>query len=204
MGYFVRTKEQQACFVGIQKQDMERQLLLNVFILWKISPYRAVVNLALVPCLSLCGYCSYKSFCLAERSFALVGFVFLAVSEIRNKQGRKRGTFTIFTSHIKIPNSGENTCPLVEQQKQLAWVCTGGRVHDSGFQELSGSVQSMAVTGCNLLHVGDIFYLSVLLNKAFDHNSFHPGLCWKHVVRLLFGVVKKLYQCLPVRLPAPT
>lgn len=111
------------------------------FISCKISLYRAVVNLALVSCLSLCGFSSCKSFSLAEKSFALLGFV-LHVSKIRSKQGRKRGTFTIFTSHIKILNSGENTCLGEGQQEQLVWICTGGRVHDSGFQELSGSVQS--------------------------------------------------------------
>lgn len=200
---FITMKEQQGYFAVIQKQDEKWQVLLNVFILCKVSLYRAVVNLALVSCLSLCGYSSCKSFCPAEKSFDLVGFVLLVVSKARNKPGRKQGTVTIFPSHIKILNSGENTCLLVAQQKKLAGICTGGRVHDSGFQELSGSVQSMTVTGCNLLHVGDIFYLSVLSNKAFDHNSFHPGLCWKHVGRLMFFVVKNLYRGLPVQPPAP-
>lgn len=143
---FVRTKEQQGCFAVIQKQDEKGQLLLNVFLLCKISLYRAAVILALVSWLSLCGYSFCKSFCLAEKSIALVGFLLLLVSKIRNKQGRKWGTFTIFTFHVKILSSGENTCLLVAQQKQLAWICTGGRVHDSGFQELSGSVQSMTLT----------------------------------------------------------
>lgn len=70
---FVRTEAQQWCFAIIQKQDVKRQLLLNGFILCRISQYRAVVNLALVSCSSLCGYSSCKSFHLAEKSFALVG-----------------------------------------------------------------------------------------------------------------------------------
>lgn len=101
----------------------------------------------------------------------------LILSETRNEQGRKGGTFTVFTSHSKMLNSGECTWLVVAQLKQLAPICTSGRVHDFNFQELSGSVWSMIVTGCNLLHIGDIFYLAILSNKAFDHNFFHPGLC---------------------------
>jgi len=99
--------------------------------------------------------------------------VLLTLLEITNKQGRKGRTFTIFTSHIKMNaiNSGESTWLVVAQQKQLAQICTGGRVHDFSFQKLSGSVWSTTVTGCNLLHIGDIFYLPTLSNKAFDHNS---------------------------------
>ena len=93
---FVRTKEQQWCFAVIQKQDVKRQLLLNGFILCKISQYRAVVNLALVSCLSLCGYSSCKSFHLAEKSFALVGGSASRLRRDKEQAGQKGGNFRHF------------------------------------------------------------------------------------------------------------
>lgn len=53
-----------------------------------------------------------------------------------------------------MPDSGENTWLAEAQQKRLARICTGGRIHDFSFHELLGSVWNTIVTGCNLLHIG--------------------------------------------------